>query len=1165
MLDDALNCDEELVRRLPLPLAQLYRRGHNAKSALERHQAGYYLWEASLKLLGSVAIVEYAALAQPHDPLLARLQNIARPSTGHWWEFVRCLTPALAEAGDAHFAAIRDLLLGRSRDDLPRAAGLDAALCEALDGHRGARATVRLSELFDRLIQYRNRVLGHGAAGQHTNDFYERMGRALLSGVPEILGRLDVLASRQLIYVREISGQPNGGWLVDQFALNGETARRIRALDLPAAEVARLPRPERVYLAVAGEKAVATYGDAESAKDSSVATILRQLHPFLLFDSEAGEPLFFSARRGADRFEYLCYSTGRVLENREPPSDQLPILAHLLYGAGGAGSAHGGSAKGHADEPNAAAGAPISATDRGPARLGEFELLSELGRGGMGVVYRAWQPSLGRQVALKSMLRSGDPKAEARFSREIKALGRVDHPHLVKIFTSASEADHWFYSMELVEGATLAAVCEKLSASSSRAGDLNWTTWRETLTTVSDECRQAEKPLGGAVAADSKRKPPTSELPAPGRQAAVVAAPAVDGTGNCLRQWVELARQLAEAAQALHEAGVIHRDIKPGNVMLTANGSNAVLMDLGLAQLNDDSQGRLTRTRQFVGTLRYASPEQVLAAGKLDTGSDVYSLGATLWELLTLRPMFGATDETPTPQLMHQIQFDDPEPVRRYNKSVPRDLEAVVLKCLEKDPRRRYATARELAEDLDRWLAGRPVVAERRTAAYVFRKFVARHRAAMAGSLLAAFVLLIGYLGLCDAGVRLPGGHSVRSRLDQWGVSLFRPIASDERLGRAEEDLRKQFESAFLQSHTTGDWFSKSLNPQRAEDFAKERDVWSHSQAVTALLKTPANDDSSEFVDRLRRRLAAPFDPRVMLKDSHGKYVGWAVRPPKESYAAAEPALWTAASLAVALHRPNFLAGDLRKQTEQHFAETVEILKQYRPLPTGGWNMYPSQTDPGQHNDYVGALALLALLEARRANLPWEGTSQRRDELLATTAQWLISTYDSADDPPGWRASAADNGRPLDGLTLQIYSLLLRAESEADVKLPETILQNIPRHLARCGDRNADYPDSVGKFVIDFTDFDGKKIVGSEPINFLWYPWAIDCGARWLDRRNRADPQRPTLEVIPDEQITIRRALAHLVIDLGPIRAAKAPTEWTFIVSESLYCLSDIATLGAAR
>src|SRR5205085_2637829 len=128
-----------------------------------------------------------------------------------------------------------------------------------------------------------------------------------------------------------------------------------------------------------------------------------------------------------------------------------------------------------------------------------------------------------------------------------------------------------------------------------------------------------------------------------------------------IRHVIELTRQVAEAAHALHESGIVHRDIKPGNVMVTEDGGQAVLMDLGLAQLADDLDGRLTRTRQFVGTLRYASPEQVMSAGRLDRRSDVYSLGATLWELLTLRPLYGATEQTPTPDLMQRIQFKDPE------------------------------------------------------------------------------------------------------------------------------------------------------------------------------------------------------------------------------------------------------------------------------------------------------------------------------------------------------------------------------------------------------------------------------------------------------------------------------------------------------------------------
>src|SRR5439155_4274144 len=142
----------------------------------------------------------------------------------------------------------------------------------------------------------------------------------------------------------------------------------------------------------------------------------------------------------------------------------------------------------------------------------------------------------------------------------------------------------------------------------------------------------------------------------------------------------------AEAAHELHERGIIHRDIKPDNVLVTSEDGRAVLLDLGLAQLADEEEGRLTRTRQFVGTLRYASPQQVLSVGRLDRRSDVYSLGATLWELLTLRPLFGATDQTPTPQLMLDIQNREPERLRRVNPSVGRDLEAVVHKCLEKRP-----------------------------------------------------------------------------------------------------------------------------------------------------------------------------------------------------------------------------------------------------------------------------------------------------------------------------------------------------------------------------------------------------------------------------------------------------------------------------------------------
>ena len=686
-----LTCDESLLQRLPLPLAQLYRRAHNAKNPLDRHLTAYYLWEASLKLLASSAVIEYAERGRPEPELAECLQNLARPTVGHWWEFARRLLPVLGDTGDGRFEAARELVLGRARDDLPRIAGLDAALTQALEGRGGARATVRLTELFDRLVRYRNREVGHGAAGQRPAEFYERMGRTLLAGLAELLGRLDVLAGRRLLYLPEVRRQASGQWLVERYELVGETGRRIESLALAESEAARRLLPERVYLE-------APPGRAAAEPDAA----LHSLHPLLVYDPAGGDALFLNARRGPRRIEYLCYRSGNVSDRSDLGQEQRALLARVLGLPVDEQQLERWGDPVRSPEQVADTPVPTEEAAATPYRtLGEFELLSELGRGGMGVVYRAWQPSLGRQVALKVLFRTGDPKAEARFAREIHALGRVEHPHLIKIFTSGSDGDQWFYAMELIEGATLGAVCERLASRGADAGALDWPTWRGTLSTVCEEARQAEKPLSGVG-----RMAPTPRRTGAGAADAAASPP---GGRGYVRHIVELIRQTALATHALHECGVIHRDIKPGNVMVIEQGGQAVLMDLGLAQLADDVQGRLTKTRQFVGTLRYASPEQVDAVGRLDRRSDVYSLGATLWELLTLRPLFGATEETPTPEVIHRIQRTDAEPVRRYNTAASADLEAVVQKCLEKDAGRRYGSAAELAEELERVEAGEPV------------------------------------------------------------------------------------------------------------------------------------------------------------------------------------------------------------------------------------------------------------------------------------------------------------------------------------------------------------------------------------------------------------------------------------------------------------------------
>jgi WD40 repeat protein/serine/threonine protein kinase/tetratricopeptide (TPR) repeat protein len=679
--------DETLLQRLPLPLAQLYRRAHNAQTAIERHLNAFSLWEAGLKLLASVAIVEYAQRGQPEPELQQVLCNLARPSLGHWWDFTRRLLPILADAGDASFQQTRDLLLGRSRDDLPHTAGLDAVLRQELEGKRTSGAAVRCTELFDRLVEYRNKVLlGHAAPGQLAVSFHERLGRALLAGTTELLRRLDVLAGRRLVHVGEVR-QSGGVWLAQRLDLSAGSAQRMASLELPRNAAAAVPDGDRLYL-----------------EGPTTEAGRRPLHPLLWYDAETESVLFLNARRGKKRTEYLCYATGRTVERRDLGTEQRKLLARAL----GLPEVSEELAEDWAEQ----AGREEASTEEGSEltsggrTLGEYELLSELGRGCQAIVYRAWQPSLRRQVALKRLLVPGDERTEARFNREIRALGRVEHPHLVKVFTSGADGEQRFLVMELVEGAPLAKVWQRLRASgSARAETIEWRAWQAAVSTVCDEVRRQEKPLSDSGGSEAQAKGTSTRSVSEGDEE----APPAPVGGSFVRQVVELVRQVAEAAHTLHEAGILHRDIKPDNIQVSADGRRATLMDLGLAQLADEEDGRLTRTRQFVGTLRYASPQQVLAAGKVDRRADVYSLGATLWEALALRPLYGATDETGTVELMEKIQREEPQRLRTCGTGVDRDLEAIVHKCLEKEVGKRYATAWDFARDLERWQVGEPV------------------------------------------------------------------------------------------------------------------------------------------------------------------------------------------------------------------------------------------------------------------------------------------------------------------------------------------------------------------------------------------------------------------------------------------------------------------------
>jgi WD40 repeat protein len=297
-----------------------------------------------------------------------------------------------------------------------------------------------------------------------------------------------------------------------------------------------------------------------------------------------------------------------------------------------AGGAHSGGPGGPADGDG-----PLGTIQY----IGDYELLHEVARGGMGVVFRARQVSLNRIVALKLILAGRLASADdvRRFHREAEAAANLDHPGIVPIYEVGQHEGQHYFSMGFVEGESLAQ-------------------------------KVADGPL-------------------PAREAA------------------HLVRQVAEAMHFAHEHGVIHRDLKPANILIDARGRPRIT-DFGLAKAIREDCG-LTATGQVLGTPSYMSPEQ--ASGRIDTigaAADVYALGAILYCLLTGRPPFQASSPMDT---LLQVREREPVPPRQLDAAVPRDLETIALKSLQKDPKRRYSSARALGDDLGRYLAGRPILA----------------------------------------------------------------------------------------------------------------------------------------------------------------------------------------------------------------------------------------------------------------------------------------------------------------------------------------------------------------------------------------------------------------------------------------------------------------------
>ena len=351
------------------------------------------------------------------------------------------------------------------------------------------------------------------------------------------------------------------------------------------------------------------------------------------------------------------------------------------------------------------AGEPAASPEH-PERMGEFRILAPIGHGGMGIVYRAVQESLGREVALK-LIRPDQlffPGARERFRREVELVARMQHPGIVPIHAVGNDGGVPFFAMELVHGATLADVVDQLVGQAP-----------ERLAGV-DLDRALARCLGDQE----------------------VREPAALFAGTWTQVVLRIVREVAEALEHAHRRGVLHRDVKPSNIMLTRDG-RVLLLDFGLA--GGDSSERLTRTGSPLGSLAYMPPE-VLAGlpGPRDARGDVYSLGVTCWELLTLQLPYQSSDPV---RLRELAGAATRAKLSTVNRSVTWDIETVVATAMDPDLGRRYATASLFSRDLDNLLGHRAIEAREPGTWLRVRRWTQRHPA-RATALMAFSLVAVG-------------------------------------------------------------------------------------------------------------------------------------------------------------------------------------------------------------------------------------------------------------------------------------------------------------------------------------------------------------------------------------------------------------------------------------
>lgn len=411
------------------------------------------------------------------------------------------------------------------------------------------------------------------------------------------------------------------------------------------------------------------------------------------------------------------------------------------------------------------------------------------------------------------------------------------------------------------------------------------------------------------------------------------------------------------------------------------------------------------------------------------------------------------------------------------------------------------------------------------------RQRIARAGAAVSG----VAVVALAYVVIADAGAGVPAGEPLRIALDRHGVSLMRaPHAAPQVAGVAKE-LRRKLAVRLLEKEKAGQYHRLG---------GSGHDMWSTANAIAGILYSPDLDEP------LVREALATWErifisePPVQAGDVR---FGWMSN--NLDYTQAEPTFWAISVLSRALERPGLVADTDRTRYLAWLDLVLSTVDVYAAAEDGRWNMLPRQSAQSRHSNYTSVVALQALLDLKRAGLPWRGSVERRDALISRTVSVLVGEHVTNAGSSGWLDH--DARVPIEGLSLQIYATLLRAAEEAGAAVPREFRDHVYEYLVRIPGRAFIPNKSAGGFRVSFVPHSGAPRTIYTPVNFLWYPWTLDAAQRWLAvaERNQEAPERIT---------RAQRAIGYLVVDLRASMLEETAKEWPYISAETLIALAGL-------